>query len=215
MKFTGRRGEGLASETGFSLAELLVVLTMILIVAGMSMPSLSRTIENTRLRGATQKLASAFQDARIRATQDNTSYEVILSAPGISPSQACLDLDDDGACDKGEPVTLLPSEVKLTNLGVPAPLDASALGFSPVSLENSFMRNQQNLLVPGLAWNALGLPCQKSSPASPCTPVGWVQYLQFQRPGGDIAYSAVTVSPTGRIRTWMYIPSGNGNGSWL
>jgi hypothetical protein len=44
---------------------------------------------------------------------------------------------------------------------------------------------------------------------------GWVQYLQLQRSGSDTIYAAVTVSPTGRVKTWIYIPSGNGNGEWF
>jgi hypothetical protein len=39
--------------------------------------------------------------------------------------------------------------------------------------------------------------------------------MELVRSGNDVIYAAVTVSPTGRIKTWVYVPSGNGNGQWL
>jgi len=62
----------------------------------------------------------------------------------------------------------------------------------------------------------LGVPCEKTSATSPCAAVGWAQYLQFQRDSGEVLYAAVTVSPTGRIKTWIFNnAAGNGNGNWL
>jgi prepilin-type N-terminal cleavage/methylation domain-containing protein len=211
VKSAAKSGEGFVSQAGFTLTELLVVLSIIGVVAGLSIPSLFRTIDNTKLKGATQRLAAVYQDARMRATENNTSYEVLISAPG----RLCLDLDGDGRCGPGEPVTWFPRNVSLNNSGVPAPLDVPTLGFPFFNTENSVMHDQRNSPAPGLAWNGLGMPCQRSSATSPCVAAGWVQYLQLQRASGDLLYAAVTVSPTGRIRTWTYISSGNGNGSWL
>jgi prepilin-type N-terminal cleavage/methylation domain-containing protein len=207
--------EGYASQAGFSLAELLIVVTIILIVAGLSIPSLSRAIDNSRLKGATQTLAAVYQDSRLRATQNDTSYEVLVSPPGISPAQICIDLDGDGTCSPGDPVTTFPVQVKVSNLGVPVPLTAAQLNFPVANTESSAMYTQQNTFAPGVAWNSRGLPCQRSSSSSPCAATAWVQHLQFQRANGDILYGAVSVSPTGRVKTWIYIPSGNGNGQWL
>lgn len=197
------------------MAELLVVASIIAIVIGMSIPTLSRAIDNSRIKGAAQTLVSVYQDARLRATQNNTAYEVLVSAAGITPAQVCLDLNGNGVCGGGDPATPIPGGVMLNNNGVPAGLDASVLGFLALNTENSTMHDQNNDLVPGLAWNGMGAPCQRSSSASACTAAGWVQYLQLPRAGGDTLYVAVSVSPTGRIRTWTYIPSGNGNGSWF
>ena len=215
MKSAAKFGEGVALQAGFTLGEMLVVVTMILVVGGLSIPSLSTAIDNSRIKGATNQLAAAYQGARIRATQDNTSYEVLISPPGISPAQVCIDLDGDGTCGAGEPVTTFPMQVTLSNIGVPVPLDSALLKYPVVNTENSSMHSQQDVLVPGLAWNARGLPCQRNSVSSPCLGTGWVQHLQLQRLSGEIIYAAVTVSPTGRVKTWIYIPSGNGNGQWL
>jgi prepilin-type N-terminal cleavage/methylation domain-containing protein len=214
VKPAAKSGDGLALQAGFTLAELLIVLTIILIVGGLSIPSLSRAIDTSRLKGAAQKLAAVYQDSRIRATQNNTSYEVLVSPPGTVPAQACIDLDGDGSCGAGEPVTVFPAQITITNVGIPVPLNSAALNYPVATTESSSMHSQQDVLTPGLAWNSRGLPCQRGSASAPCLDTGWVQHLQMQRSGGDVLYAAVTVSPTGRVKTWIYIPA-NGNGQWL
>ncbi|MGZ4829255.1 MAG: pilus assembly FimT family protein [Candidatus Angelobacter sp.] len=200
--------EVLALQSGFTLTELIVVVMIILIVGGLSIPNLTRTIDTSRLKGATQTLAAAYQDARILATQKNTSYEVLVSPPGIVPAQICIDLDGDGTCGAGDPVTTFPRQVTVSNLGVPLPLGPAQLTYLTADTEHSTAPGN------GLTWNALGLPCQRST-AGACTATGWVQHLQLQRSNGDVMYAAVTVTPTGRVKTWIFIPSSNGNGQWL
>lgn len=209
---------------GFSLTELLVVIAIILVVSGMAVPNISRTIDTARLKSAAQDVASIYHEARIRATQDNAYYEVLVTPAGAGPAQACLDLDGDGFCGPAEPQMQVPGNVVLSNSSVPAGLDSSALGFVPFKTETSTTYTQQGVLVSGLAWNSRGLPCQKVSTGSPCSnwvnsaggsgPVGWVQYLQLRRGGTNIMYAAVTVSPTGRVRTWTYSPSSSGK-NWF
>jgi prepilin-type N-terminal cleavage/methylation domain-containing protein len=215
VKSLAKMRKGFALQAGFTLAELIIVLTIILIVAGLSLPSLSRAIDNSRLKGATQQLAAVYQDSRLRATQNDTSYEILVSPAGLTPAKVCIDMDGDGACGAGDPVTIFPLPVTLSNAGVPVPLDVTQLKFPVYDTENSLMHTQQDVQVSGVAWNSRGLPCQRSSAAAPCLAAGWVQHLQFQRSNGDIIYGAVSVSPTGRVKTWIYISSGNGNGQWL
>ncbi|HEY2236231.1 MAG TPA: prepilin-type N-terminal cleavage/methylation domain-containing protein [Candidatus Angelobacter sp.] len=197
-----------ALESGFTLTEMIVVVAIILAVAGMAIPNLTRAIDASRIKGSAQALAAAYQDARIRATQNDTSYQVLISPPGISPAQICIDLDRDGTCSAGDPVTTFPGQVRVSNLGVPVPLGPAQLNYQTIDTEHSSAPGN------GLTWNAVGLPCQQSS-AGTCIATGWVQYLQFFRGNGDVMYAAVTVSPTGRVKTWTFIPSGNGNGTWL
>lgn len=195
----------LDSQSGFTLAELIVVVTIVLVVAGLSIPNLTRAIDTSRIKGAAQSLAAAYQDARIRATQKDTFYQVLISPPGISPAQLCIDLDGDGVCSAGDPVTTFAAQIKVSNLGVPVPLGPAQLNYLTTDTEHSN----------GLTWNAMGLPCQRTSPTASCTAMGWVQHLQLLRANGGVMYAAVTVSPTGRVKVWTFIPSGNGNGTWL
>jgi prepilin-type N-terminal cleavage/methylation domain-containing protein len=199
----------LDSQSGFTLAELIIVVTIVLVVGGLSIPNLTRAIDTSRIKGAAQSLAAAYQDARIRATQKDTSYQVLIS-PGTSPAQICIDLDGDGTCSAGDPVTTFAGQIKVSNLGVPIPLGPAQLNYLTTDTEHS------NTSGKGLTWNAMGLPCQRTaSPTAPCTAMGWVQHLQFLRANGGVMYAAVTVSPTGRVKVWTFIPSGNGNGTWL
>ncbi len=198
------------SRGGVTLTELCVVTALILVLTGLSLPSLYRILDNAKLKAAAGQLASFYEQSRIRAAQNDTYYELLLSAPGVRPSQICLDLNGDGACGTDEPQV----EISLTvsaadSSSVPSPLDASTLGFSPLTSASSTMYNQQNGFVPGLAWNGRGLPCQRVSPTSPCAPVaGWVQYLKLARSPGDEIYAAVAVGPTGRIKVWTYASAG-------
>jgi len=198
---------------GFSLTELTVVGAIILIVSGLSLPSLSRVIDSVRVKTAAQQAASLYQQARIRATQDDTYYDVVANGTG----SLCLDLDGNGACDATEPAATVPGGVALSNVGIPVPLDATVLGFNHLSLETSTTYTAGGSVVSGIAWNSRGLPCQKLSSTSPCSnwlaggggPVGWVQYVQLQRPSANV-YAAVVVSPTGKIKIWNYSPDGSG-----
>jgi prepilin-type N-terminal cleavage/methylation domain-containing protein len=206
LKSMAKSRVSLALQSGFTLAEMIVVVAIILAVGGMAIPNLTRAIDASRIKGSARALAAAYQDARIRATQKDTSYQVLISPPGISPAQICIDLDGDGTCSAGDPVTTFPAQVRVSNLGVPVPLDSTQLHFPAITTEQ---------LGASLTWNAVGLPCQRTSSITPCTAVGWIQHLQLLSANGDVMYAAVTVSPTGRVKTWTFIPSGNGNGKWF
>jgi Tfp pilus assembly protein FimT len=218
---TGRNRVSVSKESrsGVTLTELCVVTAMILILTGLSLPSLYRILDNTRLKAAAGQLASFYEQSRIRATQDDTYYEVLLTSPGVRPSQVCLDLNGDGLCGANEPQVQISLTVSAADASsVPSPLDASTLGFSTRTTASSTMYNQQNGFVPGLAWNGRGLPCQRTSPTSSCSlipgPGGWVQYLKLTRSPNDETYAAVAVGPTGRIKVWTYSNTGT-NRNWF
>lgn len=214
-RFTARRkGEEVRSKAGFSLTELVVVLAIILVVSGLSLPSISRTIDKARLNSAAQQVASIYQQGRIRATQDNNYYILPVSAAGVQPSQVCLDLDGNGVCSANEPQAQLPPEVSIDNRGIPVDIDPVTLGFTQqlTRTDSSTGYNQQGTAEPGLAFNSLGIPCQRSSSTSPCLgPIAWVQYLQL-RHSDELLYAAVTVSPTGLVKIWHYANGGAGSG---
>jgi Tfp pilus assembly protein FimT len=190
--------------------------SIIATVGALSIPSFSRALDNARIKGAAQQLGAMYQDARVRATENNTAYEVLVIPAGTSPAQACIDLNGDGNCGASEPQASFASQIILNNNGVPQKLGKSILSFDPQSTDTSHMVNGNNTSTPGLAWNSRGVPCERTDANSPCAvSSGWVQYLQLPRSGGDTLYAAVTVSPTGRVKAWTYISSGNGNGSWF
>ncbi|HET9183082.1 MAG TPA: prepilin-type N-terminal cleavage/methylation domain-containing protein [Candidatus Angelobacter sp.] len=189
-----------SSKAGFSLVELIIVVAIFIIVAAIAVPSASALLNRVKLRGAAQQLADLYQEARMKAVQDDTYYEVLVSADS---TRAYVDVNGDGT--EGDLTFAAPSSLTLSNAGVPAELDAKALGFSNfVTVESSTMYDSDGINRPGIAWSSRGFPCQRSSATSPCQPgTGWVQYLQHPE-GGGIAYAAVSVSPSGRVRVWNY-----------
>lgn len=170
------------------------------VVAAITLPSLPRIMESIKVRGAAQELASFYQEARMKAIQDDNYYEVIVTA---SPAGAFLDLGGNGVA-AGNPTLQLPAAVVLNNAGAPAGLDQKKLGFTPLLTETSVMFAQDGTQRPGLAWNSRGLPCQRPGATSICqTGIGWVQYLQYQGGSGPV-FAAISVSPAAKVKTWTY-----------
>jgi prepilin-type N-terminal cleavage/methylation domain-containing protein len=187
---------GLAS--GFSLVETTVVVAIFLVIASITVPNLPTLMLDMKLRGAAQELAGFYQQARMRAVQDDTYYEVLPTAdvPGLF-----LDVNGNGT-PASAPRIELPAEVTLINAGAPAGLDPAKLGFQPPASTDTFDHDGTDR--PGLAWSARGLPCQRLSATSICQGGnGWIQYLQYNG-NSQPAYAAVSVSPAGRTRVWVY-----------
>lgn len=210
-------GEEVDSKAGFSLTELAVVLAIILIVSSLSVPTVSRTIDQARLNAAAQQVASIYQQARIRATQDDNYYLVPVIPAGLQPARICVDLDGNNSCSAQDPQAQMPGQISLNNNAIPVLLDSGTMGFTqvPTTTETSINFGQQGAPEAGLAWNSRGLPCQRLSATSPCSgPVAWVQYLQLRRSAVDILYAAVTVSPSGSVRIWHYAGPAAGR-SWF
>jgi len=207
------KGEKVESRAGFSLTELVVVLAIMLVVSGLSFPSLTRAIDEAKLNSAAEQLASFYAQGRIRATQDNNYYILPLFSAVNQPSSICLDLDGDGICSGTEPQAQLTGAVTLSNRGIPVEMDAATLGFGAfIKTETSAGYSTQGVLEPGLAWNSVGLPCQRVSSTSPCSgPVSWIQYLQLRGSGGGILYAAVTVNSSGSVKIWHYRVGGGRN----
>ncbi len=57
MKVNGIR------QRGFSMVEVLIVLTVVLILAGVAIPNIATAIANVRLRGAASDLSGLMQSA--------------------------------------------------------------------------------------------------------------------------------------------------------
>jgi prepilin-type N-terminal cleavage/methylation domain-containing protein len=186
-----------STEAGFSLIEMMIMVAILALVAAIGIPIFSSTLNRMKLRGAAQQLSELYQEARMRAVQDDTYYEVLLSPDS---TQAYVDLSGNG---RPSALTLqLPAAVSLNNAGAPAGLNQK-LGFVPAQAENSVMFDQDGVSRPGLAWSSRGFPCQRLSATSPCqTGTGWVQYLR--QDGNPVAYVAVVVNPAGRVRVWSY-----------
>jgi prepilin-type N-terminal cleavage/methylation domain-containing protein len=65
-------------QAGFSLIELLIVVTVIVITAAVALPYIGSYIRNYKVRGAAQQVASEIQAARLRAINSNVRFGVVF-----------------------------------------------------------------------------------------------------------------------------------------
>jgi prepilin-type N-terminal cleavage/methylation domain-containing protein len=73
------RGSVTASARGVTLVEMMVVMTIIALMAGISFPAVSAGIDSVRLRSATDSLASFLNAAVNRAERRQQAVEVVIS----------------------------------------------------------------------------------------------------------------------------------------
>jgi prepilin-type N-terminal cleavage/methylation domain-containing protein len=98
-----RRLRAFAGSSGFSLLELLIVVSILLIVAAISVPTFIRISYNIRLKSAVSNVAGLMQQSRILAAKQNAIYTVAYRATSTA-EEAYIDLNNNGALDSGEPV---------------------------------------------------------------------------------------------------------------
>src|ERR1700686_485756 len=103
-----KRSRGNAASEGFSLVEIIVVLAIVLLLAGVAFPIFTKISYNIRLKSAATNISGLMQQARILAARQNAVYTIAIPTAG---GTACIDLNRDGTCGSGEPVILFNSNV--------------------------------------------------------------------------------------------------------
>lgn len=69
------------TERGFSLVELLIVMTLLGIMAGMAAPSLSGVLEANRVQRSLDRLSADIAYTRMQAVRDGRSMSIAFAAP--------------------------------------------------------------------------------------------------------------------------------------
>jgi len=192
-----------SSERGFSLIEVTAVVGVMMVIVAMATPYMVSATASLRLRGGMNSLAGMFQECRAVAIKDNalrsTKFTVMSGGPvayvkdatltGTSAAIAAIDPQ----AGLGAPVSRVTSLSTYT--GGPTELSSSTLGYTPQPGD------------PDLTFNPRGLPCVYAS--GTCTsPAGFAFYFTDKRPLGKNGWAAVTVSPAGRVKVWVWTGSG-------
>ena len=180
---------------GFSLIEILIVTSITLTVSAVAIPKMMTTMANIELRGSIHNAAGIMQQARMQAIRD-AAFRKVRYKNGTGGGLVYIDLNDNNSPQANEPQ----AQTGTTVLALSAPtgsvtsLGTTELGFTPVTTTT-------------LAFSAVGQPC---SAVNYCA-VGMVMYFTDTRVVGTPGWSAVSISPAGRIVVWMWDRS---NSSW-
>ncbi len=175
---------------GFSLTEVLIVTTITLCIAATAIPKVANTVANMELRTALHSASGVIQQTRSIAVKNNTAYQVRYTN-GTSGGLVYADLNNDHHPDSSDPQAQMGTTVLAysTPTGIPA-LDNTSLGYDPDTTTS-------------VSFNATGQPCTGHTSCA----VGVVIYFTDTRVMGTPGWGAVSVSPAGRVSTWIWTGS--------
>ncbi len=178
---------------GFSLIEILIVTSVTLCIAATAIPKIVSTIATVELRSGTRSAAGILQLARSQSVKDAKFYQVKYknaSGGGI----VYLDLKNDNNNDATDPQAQMGTTVLAygSPSGIPA-ISSTLLGFTPQTTT-------------AVGFNAIGVPCVSQTNCS-IGSNGMVIYFTDTRAVGAPGWGAVTISPAGRIATWIWTGS--------
>ena len=208
------------SKGGFSITELLVVLSLILLVTSLAVPSLMQAIRTARLRSAGSDLSGLLQVARIRAVRDDRYYSVYLIVTNglqqefvdIYPQNVNGASGSGGATlDSKDPSIALSSEVNPQPQGAAPNIANLAQQLLPTNPNNLVPTDASAALTP-FTFGPEGLPCKPVQIAggTVCNSRGGsVAYWTFLQDNVTQSWEALTVTPAGRMQQWYYT-----NGAW-
>ena len=107
----------MSRNQGFSLLELLIVIAIFGILAGIMTPSFLQWRDRSKVKGDASELRAVFESAKLRAIKHNTN--VVVTFPDTTSYQAFIDTNESGARDAGEDIlitrTLSPGVTITTN----------------------------------------------------------------------------------------------------
>lgn len=95
-----------AHEGGFSFTELIVVVGIMMLMAAVGLPAISRYIKNYQINGAAQQVLGAVTTARSKAVMKNVNYGVLFVVTGPNTYRV-VNEDVPGATTRTALATLL------------------------------------------------------------------------------------------------------------
>jgi Tfp pilus assembly protein FimT len=175
------------NESGFSMVELMIVCVVMVIIAGLAVPNIFQTYRNYQLDAAGHSVASLLQQARIQAVKTNLPAYVNYTNAAAGNMAFVTDNPNNTTYAAGEPDVQLSPAVTFQA----APPDHAQL--------DAYINVTPQAANASIAFNARGLPCTESggNPTVCTAPAGFEWFMQSA--GG---WEAVTVTPSGRIKSW-------------
>lgn len=185
------------TDDGFTLLELLIVLAIMMVVAAMATPNIWNAIANYRLREAASSLSGLAQSARSNSVRGNTAVALRWDTDN-NRQRIYVDLNGNGSYDSGteyKNVVLLPAKLQITAASHPGNAATGLWNTTTYTVtDNAFPR-----------FNPRGLPCAVPAGLVVCSSLQpYVVYLKSDNAFGGTSWAAVTITPAGRIKSWIY-----------
>jgi len=201
-----------SNERGFTLIELVVVMSIILVIAGMAVPNFLNMMRSARLKGAVSDFAGLLQTERIRAVDGDSFYPAYILAG--NPQQGFVDIAGLGAntIDPKDSLIQINSEILPKAVGA-APKTASLQAlFLPANA--TVVLYDGSVAATAITFGPRGLPCNAAGGLTCKTRVaaGDVAYWIFFQDSLSASWGAVTVTPAGRVQRWLF--TGGAAGTW-
>ena len=109
------------NNEGVTLVELVVVLVIIAITAGLLVPNIGAWLPNYRLRSATRDIVSTMRTAQMRAVSNNIQYRVNFNSAEIGAANSyVLQRDSAGVFINDGAVQALPTGITISSNLFPA-----------------------------------------------------------------------------------------------
>jgi prepilin-type N-terminal cleavage/methylation domain-containing protein len=197
-----------APSSGFSLVELLAVVGITLIIAAIALPTMSKVIDNSKIRGALGEVSNITQMCRTQAVKTNVSQHLYFSTTAV-PGRVVLYVKNASSVSTDpllttDPQLWLPPEFAVfavpTGTNPPPELTGTTMWGSTLT-PNSGVDPY---------FNSRGLPCLPDPTGACSTTSGFVYYFSYTS-GGSPRWAAIGISPAGRIKGWFWNGSSWGN----
>jgi Tfp pilus assembly protein FimT len=178
-----------SSARGLSVLELVVSLAIILIISGMAIGPIAKTVKTYQLNDAANQVAGIVKFTRFEAIRRNKPIKCVnFQAAAYAEANIWADNDGDNVAGTTEKQILLSPNATLVSAGVVPNTSALAAAaniptLTPISPGDAIKFDQRGAVV-----------------ASP--PAVYVFYVGNTSPSGG--FRAVIVLPSGSVQVWTY-----------
>jgi Tfp pilus assembly protein FimT len=191
-----------AAECGFSLVELMAVVSIAIITMAIATPIMINALSSYKVRGQMTDLSGLVQMCRSEAVKQNQTRHLIFTTSG---TKTLSYVDTPGS-------TLTMPTSTMPQVWLPRQMQkVSAPTSSPTPLNSSSMWGDGLGTAPNttddVCFNSRGIPCScPSTPTATCSGItnGYAFYFTLTSQPGGTRWAAVGVSPAGRIKTFFW-----------
>lgn len=190
---------------GFSLVELLFVIAIIICISVVSLPTMLHVVADVRTRTTMSSLSGLVQECRSYAIKTNrimTVHFTTKSGQTVAYIQDATESASLSSALNGKQLYLGHGVTKYTTPS------------GPPALTGTVMWGEGTPNTEDVSFNSRGLPCYYNTGSTPATcdlNNGFVYYFTYQPPFGANGWTALSISPAGRIKNWLWTGSNWGN----